>query len=191
VFVSNALSGTVTRFSLDNVGPNNVHVASVTQIASGYTHRCDPAAFVVAPTGLAYDAKKEILYVASTADNAVFAVINADKAGTTSGPGTLIYHDNKHLHGPLALTLAPNGHLVTSNADVINSNPKRPSEIVEFTKTGKFVAQFPIDPNQGGSFGLAFAPKFDDFVRFAAVNDNALTLSVWELPIEESTNENQ
>jgi uncharacterized cupin superfamily protein len=45
--------------------------------ASGYAHRCDPAAFVVGPTGLALDREHEVLYVASTADNAIFAVDDA------------------------------------------------------------------------------------------------------------------
>lgn len=34
--------------------------------------------------------------------------------------GYRIYSDNLHLHGALALTLAPNGNLICSNNDVIN-----------------------------------------------------------------------
>src|SRR5262249_25333372 len=51
VFVSNVLSGTVTR--LDLMIPQNGHpvVVSETQIASGYLIRPDPAALVVGPTG--------------------------------------------------------------------------------------------------------------------------------------------
>ena len=50
VFVSNALSGTVTRLDLRIVGDGDgnkkdgVIVEKETQIASGYLHRCDPAA---------------------------------------------------------------------------------------------------------------------------------------------------
>jgi hypothetical protein len=98
--------------------------------------------------------------------------------------------DQRTGHVDLPRPQAP-ARTARTGARVINSDPRRPSEIVEFTTTGKFVAQFAIDPNQGGSFGLAFAPKFDDFVRFAAVNDNALTLSVWQLPIVESSSENR
>ena len=56
LFVSNVLSGTISRIIL-SVPTSGVgfHVLSETQIASGYAHRADSAAFVVGPTGLAYD----------------------------------------------------------------------------------------------------------------------------------------
>ena len=101
-------------------------------------HRCDPAALVVGPTGLAYDAEADVLYIASTGDNAIFAVTNAREAQQDAGMGTLVYSDQMHLHGPLALVLAPNGHLLTANGDAVNPDPNQPSEIVEFTRTGQF-----------------------------------------------------
>ena len=45
-----------------------------------------------------------------------------------------------HLHGPLGLVLAPNGDLITANGDAVNPIPTPPSELVEFTPAGKFVA---------------------------------------------------
>ena len=77
VFVANALSGTVTRLDLrvtTKGATDDVVMEKATQIASGYGHRCDPAAFVVGPTGVALDEKKDILYVSSTVDNAIFAI---------------------------------------------------------------------------------------------------------------------
>ena len=47
VFVSNVLSGTVTR--LDVFVDDQFHVIGATQIAHGYTHRTDPAALSLAP----------------------------------------------------------------------------------------------------------------------------------------------
>ncbi len=113
VFVSNALSGTVTRLDLriSGEGDDPVTVASETQIASGYAHRCDAAAFVVGPTGVALDEERDILYVASAADNAIFAIPDASDAERDIGRGLLVVHDGKHLHGPLGLALAPNGNL--------------------------------------------------------------------------------
>lgn len=49
VFVSNVLSGTITRIDFQIPGGGNPVVVSETQIASGYLHRTDPAAFVVGP----------------------------------------------------------------------------------------------------------------------------------------------
>jgi hypothetical protein len=185
LFVSNVLRGTVVRFELA-VSPTGVSVMKATQIASGYMHRCDPVALVVGPTGLAFDAPKNVLYVASTEDNAVFAVHGAATTTKDRGPGDIIYSDPAHLHGPLALEKAPNGDLLVSNSDVINVDPNQPSEIVEFTKTGAFVRELSIDPNLGGSFGLAtaFTTPSRKAAQFAAVDDNASTLTIWNIPIE-------
>jgi len=179
VFVSNVLSGTVTRLDLDVSEQGGVIVRSATQIASGYMHRCDPAALVVGPTGLAYDAEADVLYVASTGDNAIFAISNAKEAQQDSGMGTLVYGDQTHLHGPLALVLAPNGHLLTANGDAVNPDPNQPSEIVEFTRTGRFIAQFSVNSTGvGGAFGIALSGSDDEF-RFAAVDDILNALDVW------------
>ncbi len=181
LFISNALSGTVARLDLE-IGYNSVKVLSAHIVASGYVHRGDPATLFVAPTGLVYDAALDTLYVASAGDNAVFAVPYAGTATQDIGPGRIIYEDHVHLHGALAMTAAPNGHLLVTNSDGINSDPNQPSEIVEFTKDGKFVAELPVDPNQGGSFGLAFGvPLADSSVRFAAVDDVTNTLTIWTL----------
>ena len=105
VFVSNVLTGTVSRLVLLLDGGNLV-VKSAEVIADGYIHRPDPATFEVGPTGLAYDPQQEILYVASTGDNAVFAVKDANEVHHSHGRGQLIYFDPVHLHGALAMVLA-------------------------------------------------------------------------------------
>ncbi len=179
-FVSMVLTGRVVRLNL-NVSATGVTVASKTVIAGGYKHRADPAAFEVGPTGLVYDPIVDVLYVASTEDNAVFAVQNAATRGNTGSTGTVIYTDAAHLHGPLAMVEAPNGDLIVANSDVINSNPALPSEYVEFTKQGQFVWQLSIDPAQGGSFGLAVSSSTQESF-LAAVNDNAATLILWRMP---------
>jgi hypothetical protein len=180
VFVSNVLSGTVTRLDVV-VSPDGgqLTVMKITQIASGYGHRCDPNALVVGPTGLAYDANKHLLYVASTVDNAIYSIAGADTAQSDHGIGTLVYSDNAHLRGPVGLLLAPNGDLIATNGDAINGDPNHPSEMIEFTPSGSFVAQMPVDTGgQGGAFGIA-AMGAADSLRFAAVDDITNTLKVW------------
>jgi hypothetical protein len=181
-FVANGLNGTVVRLDL-KVSSSGVSVERETQIASGYLHQCDPVTFVDAPTGLVYDAQKDVLYVASSADNAVFAISNASSTEKDHGTGRLIYSDNAHLHGPLGMIMAPNGHLVVANNDSINPDPNQPSELVEFTVGGKFVKEISVDPNFGGSFGLAVMTHRDT-ARFAAVDDNVPVLLIWTLPLE-------
>ena len=179
VFVSNALNGTVTRLDL-SISDNAVTVSSSTRIASGYAHRFDPAALVIGPTGLAYDTDHDVLYVASTGDNKIFAIDHARATSKDAGMGRVVYTDNTHLHGPLGLALAPNGHLITANGDAVNSGGEQ-NDLVEFTIGGQFVAQFQVDPGpSGGAFGLAFGRSGGE-TRFAAVDDVQNTLRVWTL----------
>lgn len=182
VYVSNVLTGTVARIDL-RVGSSTVTVEHETVIASGYAHGCDPAAFVLGPTGLAHDAQRDVLYVASTQDNAIFAVRDASDRHGDAGMGRAVVTDTTHLHGPLALALAANGDLISAQGDAVDGDPAQPSEIVEFTGRGDFVAQFSVDQNQGGAFGLALEQRSDDpdDFRFAAVDDNVPTLDVWNL----------
>jgi DNA-binding beta-propeller fold protein YncE len=154
---------------------------SETQIASGYAHRTDPNALVVGPTGLAYDAATDTLYVASTADNAIFAIRDAADTQHDHGKGRLIFDDPALLHGPLGLVLAPNGDLIVANGDAVNPDPNHANELVEITPTGKLVGEFQLDPGQGGAaFGLAVTSD-NGIIRFAAVDDNANTVHVWTL----------
>jgi hypothetical protein len=183
LFVTNALTGEVRRLNLTlGKGPLGIELVSETKIAKGYAHRGDSTAFVDAPTGVAYDPKLDVLYVASTADNAVYGVDNAGHRTAAVVKGRTVYKDNVHLHGALGLALAPNGHLVVTNNDAINPDPKHPSSIVEFTTAGKFLAQFSINSMPGGAFGLAFATTGPHKAQFAAVDDVANALKIWNVP---------
>jgi hypothetical protein len=176
VFVSNVINGTVTRLNL-TISATAVTVTGAAVIASGYTVELNSAALILGPTGLAYDADADVLYVASTADNKIFAVPNGGSRKGSSGTGTVAFHD-QHLRGPLALVFAPNGDLLASNGDAVNADPTQPSEIVEFTKKGKFVTQFNVDAGQGGAFGINLAKISRDAVRFVVVDDNANDMTV-------------
>jgi hypothetical protein len=181
-FVANGLSGTIVRVDLV-VSSSGVTVDGFTQIASGYLHQCDPVTFVDAPTGLVYDPTLDVLYVASSADNAIFTVSGAGSATSDNGRGKIIYSSTKRLHGPLGMIMAPNGDLVVANNDSINPDPTQPSELVEFTTTGRFVKEISVDSNFGGSFGLA-VETHGNTVHFAAVDDNVSTLLDWQFPLQ-------
>jgi hypothetical protein len=79
---------------------------------------------------------------------------------------------------------APNGHLLVTNNDVINADPSQPSEIDEYTKFGEFVKQVSVDPNLGGSFGLAVNKVGFDTAILAAVDDNTASITIWTLPLD-------
>ena len=182
LYISNVLSGTVVRIEL-SINANDVLdpvvVQSTTQIASGYTIRCDSAAFVVGPTGLALNPQNGILYVASTGDNIIYGVKNPSST-KDKGKGTIVVQDATHLHGPLGLVVAPNGDLISAQGDAVNADSNHPSEIVEFTSKGTFVAQYSIDPALGSAFGIALVTSKNGFT-FAAVDDTLSVLDVWEV----------
>ena len=182
VFVANALSGSVTRLNLRVAGGKGnrqrLVVDGETQIASGYLHRCDPAAFVVGPTGLALDKRTDTLYVSSTGDNAIFAVADASTRSSDAGMGKVVVQDQAHLHGPLGLILAENGDFVSTQGDAVNADPNQPSEVVEFTHDGQFVTQFSVDAAAGSAFGIALK-RFESGFIFATVDDTTAVLDVW------------
>lgn len=185
VFFSNVLSGTITRLDLTIAADGlSVGVRNALTIAKGFNHKTDPDAFVLGPSGLAYDAANDILYVANSMDNAIYAIKGAGTRGDSNvGQGTMIYQDLDHLHGPVNMVIAPNGNLIVSNSDGSNSDEKQPSELTEFTTTGKFVSQFSVDADNGGAFGIALMSIGGGAaVRFAAVDDVTSTVSLWTIP---------
>ena len=189
VFVSNVgtgegdSSGTVSRLDLA-VNSGGITILGRNNIATGYTSTLNNAALILGPTGLAYDANKDVLYVASTADNKIYAISDAGHRTTATAVvrGTVTFSD-PHLRGPLALAFAPNGNLITANGDAVNGDPTHPSEIVEFTKKGQFVGEFNVDAGQGGAFGLATS-GFS--FNFATVDDNTNSILVFSLGKGES-----
>jgi DNA-binding beta-propeller fold protein YncE len=177
IFVSNVLNGTVARLDVA-VGPKGLTALKKTLIGTGYTHEPNAAALILGPTGLAFDAGSDILYVASTADNAIYAI---PRAATRTGAvtrGDVAFADS-HLRGPLALRFAPNGDLLTANGDAVNADPLHPSEIVEFTTWGGFVREYNVDSSEGGAFGidtLRGAP-----FNYAVIDDVTNNLTVTRL----------
>jgi hypothetical protein len=181
IFVANVLSGTVSRLDVA-VSGSGIVIKRKTVIAMNYTHRTDSAALVLGPTGLVFNADTDVLYVASTADNAIFAVPKAGKAASSVDKGTVVFADANVLHGPIGLAFAPSGNLITSNGDAINPDPTHPSEVIEFTPFGKFVRQYNIDAGTAGAFQVATVLDPDARFNYAAVNDNNNTVAVYALP---------
>ena len=180
IFVSSVENGTVSRLDAA-VGPHGLTVMKKVTLAWGYTVQPNTAALILGPTGLAFDRQTGTLYVASTADNTIYAVSNASHATTAVQRGQVAFA-SPHLRGPLALRFAPNGDLVTANGDAVNADPAHPSEIVEFTRSGKFVREYNVDAGQGGAFGLDTAFDSDGGFNYAAVDDVTNSLSVYRLP---------
>jgi DNA-binding beta-propeller fold protein YncE len=187
LFVSNLINGTVWRLDAIVGGAAGVTLTSETRIGAGYLTAVSFPASANGPAGVAYDAAHDILYVASEADNEIFAIANAGKITTNqNSPGVVVYQDDTHLHGPTGLLLLSNGHLLTANDDGVNVDPAQPSEIVEFipgAPTGTFVTQYSVDPANGGAFGIGLHVEGVQNLetRLGYVDDNTATYSILSL----------
>jgi hypothetical protein len=191
LFVSNIFdtsgnfAGSITRLDV-LMSPSGITVLNKITIASGYTSAPDAAGTVVGPAGLAYDSYNDILYVAAEGDDAIYKLKGAGHATGDLGKGQVIYDDQTVLHGPLGLIFAPNGNLITANADPSHFPPSAtdPSEIIEITPHGTFVRKFSIDPNPGS----AFAVDIDNDRRvhqFVYIDDFVSNCTIWKLPISD------
>ena len=192
LFISNVSgttgnNGSVTRIDM-LIHNGKPFVLDMVRIASGYRTRLDSAALVIGTSGLAFDQQSDTLYVAAedqlvkgVETGSVYAIHNAAISFFDHGLGSVVYADPVHLHGPMGLALAPNGDLMTANADAVNVDPNQPSELVEFTKGGKFVSEYSVDAVPASAFALAFG-TIDGKLSLAAVDDNTNTLDVWTLP---------
>jgi hypothetical protein len=180
LFVSNVFDGTITRLDV-GFEDGGIAVRDAVKIGSGYGFGPDIAAVVVGPAGLAYDASEDTLFVASEMDDTIFALHGAGRTGKDLGRGAAVYRDATHLHGPLGLIFAPNGNLLVANADpAVSQDATEPSEVVEFTRSGRFVRQYSVDPNLGAAFALGISQR-DDSDVFAYVDDFLSTCAILNL----------
>ena len=60
----------------------------------------------------------------------------------------------------------------------VNPDLLHPSEIVEFTRWGRFVREYNVDSSQGGAFGLDTVPEGGRGLNYAVIDDVTNNLSV-------------
>lgn len=191
LFVSNIFdtkgnfAGSITRLDV-MLSPSGITVLKAITIATGYASAADTAGTVVGPAGLAYDRYNDVLYVASEGDDAIYKLKGAGHATGDLGKGKVIYDDQTVLHGPLGLIFAPNGDLITANADPAHFPPSAtdPSEIIELTPRGTLVREFSIDPNPGAAFAVLINSKDRRFHQFVYIDDFVSNCTIWKLADE-------
>jgi hypothetical protein len=142
-------NSTVLRIRLTSSAGQPPTVTGEQVVASGIPWRDDPAALAIGPTGDAL-AADGTLYVANTLENQVTAIPDAMTRTTAAPAGGTPVSTGGKLNQPLGLTLAPNGDILTANA--------QNGDIVETTPAGKQVAFTNTKQGAGSLFGLAVAP---------------------------------
>jgi len=156
LFVTNVLNGTVesgeTVTEKGTVVRIQVHTSQHHApvftdpdiIANGFPERTSGEALVVGPTGVGLD--QGTLYVADTQGNRIAAVPDALFRRAPLGGGGITVAKAGFLNGPLGLTIAPNGDILTANAGDGN--------LVETTPFGAEFQPFDTGAGAGGLFGL-------------------------------------
>jgi hypothetical protein len=136
-------------------------IKSRTVVANGFGQRADRDAFLIGPTGLVLGLDNT-LYVSDALGNRVVAIADATTRTTSAGTGREVSKGGL-LNRPLALIMAPNGHLLAVNG--------RNGQVVEIDPiAGKQIYAQWIDANQaqsppgnGDLFGLAIKPDGKGF----------------------------
>jgi hypothetical protein len=165
LFVTNVLNGTVAahgavvhrgtvlRLVLGFRRHGVPHLRRVTKIGSGFAEQTNPAAFVLAPTGVGLNRRGE-LYVSDTDANRITVIRHALTRHSSAGTGHVVTAGGG-LNNPLGLTVAPNGDVLTVNGGN--------GRIIETSPAGVQVARRFLDRSghprgSGALFGLALAP---------------------------------
>jgi hypothetical protein len=147
-------------------------VTGQTVIADGFGAKSDKDAFMVGPTGLVLAQDGKTLYVSDGVDNRIVAIADAPTRAASAGIGREITKDGL-MKRPLAMTMAPNGHLLVCNAlngQVVEVDPATGSQLyAQWIDTDQ--AQTP--PGNGDLFGIVMAP---DGKGFYYVEDDVNTV---------------
>jgi hypothetical protein len=136
-------------------------VVSETVVGSGFGAQADKGVFLIGPTGLAL-AADGTLYVSDATANRIVAIDDAVTRTDSAGTGRSVTAGGM-LQRPLAMTVAPNGHLLVANGlngQVVEVDPTTGKQIgAQWVDADK--AQSP--PGSGDLFGLVMNPAGDGF----------------------------
>jgi hypothetical protein len=152
---------TVLRLDLSIADGKPPVVTRQTVIASGFGEQADKDVFIIGPTGLALG-KNGVLYVSDALGNRIAAIPDAATRTDSAGIGRDVTKDGL-LKRPLAMTTAPDGHLLVTNGlngQVVEIDPETGAQVyARWVDANK--AQSP--PGSGDLFGLAMTPAGDGF----------------------------
>ncbi|HLH11838.1 MAG TPA: hypothetical protein VKV77_08170 [Methylovirgula sp.] len=165
---------TVLRIELEIAQGKPPTISSETVIGDGFGEQADKGVFVIGPTGLALG-KNGTLYVSDALGNRIAAVPDAATRKDSAGTGRDVTKDGL-LKRPLAMTIAPNGHLLVTNGlngQIVEVDPDSGQQIyARWVDPNR--AQTP--PGSGDLFGIAITPAGDGFY-FVEDEVNTLVLA--------------
>jgi hypothetical protein len=183
-YESNAKEGTIVRINLGKKFTYDV-------IAKGFAVNHGKPGSIFAPSGLAYDASIDTLYIVDGTNNTVVAFnnvttipnggITVEKGGKTfkgpsAGDAKLVYSGSP-LDGPISSALLPNGNLVIGNT----GNPSGQNIMVEMTPSGNLLDTRNVDKGVSGAlFGIVATGTDDSNTKIYFNDDNDNNLQALE-----------
>ena len=142
------------------------------RVANGFGQRADKDVFLIGPTGLALGAGQHALCLGRARQPIVAIPDATDAHRPAPAPAATVTKDGL-LQRPLALAMAPNGHLLVcngKNGQVVEIDPGAGKQLyAQWIDTNQ--AQSP--PGNGDLFGIAMTP---DGKGFYYVEDDVNTL---------------
>lgn len=180
-YESNAGNGTIVRFNLSN--------STADVIAKGFKVNHGKPGGILGPSGLAYDLKRDTLYIVDGANNTLVAFskvstipaggVTVAKGGMTfSGPSAsmarLVFAGTP-LNAPISSALLFNGNLVIGNT----GNPNGMNLMVEISSSGKLLDVENVDKGASGSiFGMVATGTSSSTTKLYFNDDNDNNLQV-------------
>jgi hypothetical protein len=152
---------TVLRLQLSIPEGKPPVITARTVVANGLGQRANRDVFLIGPTGLALGSDNT-LYISDAQENRIVAIPDATSRTTSGGTGREVTRGGL-LHRPLAMFMAPNGHLIVcngQNGQVVEIDPVAGKQIVaQWVDINQ--AQSP--PGNGDLFGIALTPDGKGF----------------------------
>jgi hypothetical protein len=178
LFVADPTAGTVLRIDL-SIPDGRPVVQDIVQVASGYASGTNASGSPTGLSGLAYDSRKGVLYVASSASGTLYAVTGAATMRNGTGTGTPLATQAGLVADPAALAIEPGGDLLVSTAETsLTSTSSTSSQLTELTPQGSLVDQITLST---GTPSAALALKaLQGTTILGTVNDTTGAVELWQ-----------
>jgi hypothetical protein len=183
-YATNAWTGSIVRINLGSKFTYDV-------IATGFPVNHGKPGTALAPAGLAYNPKGDILYFAESKNNTIVAFKNVSKipnhgiraisrghkfAGPNASDARILFA-GKPLNGPLSTALLPNGNLVVGNT----LDPTGKNLLIELSATGNLLDVRNVDTGAAGAlFGIVATGSNNSNTKVYFNDDNDNNVQVLE-----------